>query len=171
MSQSSAPPFFDRLRIGIGQDRHRIGAGPGPFFLGGCAIPFDGHLIGHSDADVLLHALTDAILGALGAGDIGEWFPDRAPENRGRDSKEMLSIVLKEARGGAFRVINVDATIHAELPKLSPYKGAIRDSVAKLLGISADRVSIKAKTGEKVGPIGRQEAVDTEVAVLMELLD
>jgi 2-C-methyl-D-erythritol 2,4-cyclodiphosphate synthase len=140
-------------------------------FIGGVLIPFDRHLVGHSDADVLLHALTDAILGGLAEGDIGEWFPDTSAENKGRDSKEMLQIVLQKARGGRFRVCNIDATIMAEVPKFSPYKSAIRESIAQLMSISVDRVSVKAKTGEKVGPIGRQEAIDTQVIVLMELLE
>lgn len=160
---------FDRLRIGSGHDRHRLADGPGPMVLGGVPIPFNRHLVGHSDADVLLHALTDAILGALAEGDIGEWFPDTAAENKGRDSKEMLQVVLRKARGGRFRILNIDATIMAEAPKLSPYKQAIRESIAQLTSTPVARVSVKAKTGEKVGPIGRQEAIDTEVVVLLEL--
>ncbi len=171
MGNESTEGAFDRLRIGSGHDRHRLADGPGPMFIGGVSIPFDRHLVGHSDADVLLHALTDAILGGLAEGDIGEWFPDTSAENKGRDSKEMLQIVLQKARGGRFRVCNIDATIMAEVPKFSPYKRAIRESIARLMSISVDRVSVKAKTGEKVGPIGRQEAIDTQVIVLMELLE
>ena len=171
METESAKEAFDRLRVGSGHDRHRLADGPGPMVIGGVSIPFDRHLVGHSDADVLLHALTDAILGALAEGDIGEWFPDTAAENKGRDSKEMLRIVLQKARGGRFRLLNIDATIMAEVPKFSPHKKTIRESIARLVSISVDRVSVKAKTGEKVGPIGRLEAIDTHVVVLMEVLD
>jgi 2-C-methyl-D-erythritol 2,4-cyclodiphosphate synthase len=170
MSDRPMDESLDRLRIGIGHDRHRLIPGPGPLVIGGVKIPFEGNLQGHSDADVLLHSLTDAILGALGRGDIGEWFPDTAAENKGRDSREMLRLVLAGASEPPFRIINVDATIFAEAPKFSPHKGAIRDSMAQLLGIPAHRVNVKAKTGEKVGPIGRREAIDTEVVVLLEMV-
>jgi 2-C-methyl-D-erythritol 2,4-cyclodiphosphate synthase len=134
------------------------------------AIPHERGLIGHSDADVLLHALIDAILGALAAGDVGEWFPDDAEENRGRDSREMLALVLAGAAGGRFRVQNVDCTIFAQRPRLSPYKTEIRQSVAKMLGAPIECVSVKAKTGEGVGAVGREEAIDAHVAVLLEVL-
>ena len=161
---------MERLRIGIGHDRHRLGADK-PLLIGGVSIPHDVGLIGHSDADVLLHALTDAILGALAEGDIGEWFPDTAVENKDRDSREMLRLVLAGARDGRFRVLNVDSTIFAQRPKLSVYKPAIRQSLASLLGVPVDRVSVKAKTGEHVGAIGREEAIDAEVAILLEVLE
>jgi 2-C-methyl-D-erythritol 2,4-cyclodiphosphate synthase len=170
MTDSPPDSPLNLCRVGIGHDRHRLVAGTGPLVIGGIEIPFDGHLLGHSDADVLLHALTDAILGALGRGDIGEWFPDTAAENKGRDSKEMLRVVLEKTRDTPFRIINVDATLFAEAPKFSPHKQPIRDSIASLLGIAPTRVNVKAKTGEKVGPIGRREAIDSEVVVLLELL-
>lgn len=161
---------MEKLRIGNGHDRHRLGA-PRPLLIGGVTIPHSTGLIGHSDADVLLHALTDAILGALAEGDIGEWFPDTAPENRNRDSADMLRTVVAKARGGRFRILNIDCTIFAQRPKLSPYKIAIRESVAALVGLPIDRVGVKAKTGELVGPIGREEAIDAEVAVLLEVTE
>lgn len=161
---------MEMLRIGSGHDRHRLGA-ERPLLIGGVTIPHSTGLIGHSDADVLLHALTDAILGALAEGDIGEWFPDTAAENKDRDSAEMLRMVLSKARGGKFRIVNIDCTIFAQRPKLSPYKTAIRESVAALVGLPVDRVGVKAKTGEHVGPIGREEAIDAEVAVLLEVME
>lgn len=161
---------FARLRIGLGHDRHRLEAGR-PLILGGVEIPHSVGLAGHSDADALLHAVTDAVLGALAEGDIGEWFPDTANENKDRDSKEMLAQVLDKAHGGRFRVLNVDATLFAQQPKLSPHKAAIRQSVAGLLRIDVERVSVKAKTGERVGAIGREEAIDVAVAVLIEVME
>ena len=161
---------MERLRIGVGHDRHRLGADR-PLLIGGVTIPHEMGLIGHSDADVLLHALTDAVLGALAEGDIGEWFPDTAAENKNRDSREMLKLVLAGARGGKFRILNVDSTIFAQRPKMSPYKLAIRESLAELLGVPVDRVGVKAKTGEHVGPIGREEAIDAEVTILLEVLE
>lgn len=173
MAKSRDPDIsspLKNLRVGIGHDRHRLGASR-PLSIGGVEIEHEVGLIGHSDADVLLHAVTDAILGALSEGDIGEWFPDTSDENKGRDSKEMLAIVLEKARGGRFRILNLDCTIHAQRPKFSPHKNRIRESIALLLGIDADRVSVKAKTGEKVGPVGRGESIDTDVVVLIEVFD
>lgn len=157
------------LRIGIGHDRHRLGPGR-RLVLGGVEVPHILGLVGHSDADVVLHALIDAILGALGEGDIGEWFPDDAAENKDRDSRDMLREVLARAGGGRFRLVNVDCTILAERPKLADYKRAIQASIAGIVGLPPARVGVKAKTGEKVGPVGREESVDAEVAVLLEVL-
>lgn len=137
--------------------------------LGGVAIPHSSGLIGHSDADVLLHAVIDAILGALGLGDVGEWFPDTDQAFKDCDSRELLRKVVEQALHPRGRIVNLDCTIFAEAPKLSPFKPAIRDSLAELVGVARDRVNVKAKTGEKVGPIGRQEALGAEVAVLVEL--
>jgi 2-C-methyl-D-erythritol 2,4-cyclodiphosphate synthase len=136
--------------------------------LGGVEIPHDHGPVGHSDADVLLHALTDALLGAASLGDIGELFPDTAPENRGRDSADMLVRALQQVTAAGYRVVNVDCIVFAEKPKLSPYKATIRNRIAELLGVEADRVGVKAKTGEKVGPVGRQEAIMAECVALLE---
>ncbi|MBM4001805.1 MAG: 2-C-methyl-D-erythritol 2,4-cyclodiphosphate synthase [Planctomycetes bacterium] len=156
------------LRIGLGHDTHRLGEG-GPLLLGGISIPHDRHLIGHSDADVLLHAITDAILGAGGLGDIGELFPDHLAENRGRDSAEMLQIAWKTVQSQSrWRVVNLDCVIFAQRPKLSGYKSRIRERIAELLGIEAGQVGIKAKTGELVGPVGREEAISAECVILLE---
>lgn len=154
-------------RIGIGHDTHRLTPG-GPLRLGGVDIPFDHELIGHSDADVLLHAVTDALLGAAAQGDIGELFPDDDPANRGRDSGDMLRCALERVAAADLRVVNVDCIVFAERPKLTPHKDAIRQSLARLLEIGADRVNVKAKTGERVGPVGRQEAIMAECIVLLE---
>lgn len=156
--------------MGLGHDRHRLEKDR-LLILGGVRIDHDLGLAGHSDADVLLHAVTDALLGALGEGDIGEWFPDTAAENKGRDSAEMLKRVLEKDRPRRFRILNVDATLFAQRPKLSAHRQAIRDSLAKLLGITNDRVNLKAKTGERVGVIGREEAIDASVALLLEVWD
>ncbi len=136
--------------------------------LGGIEIPFEAHLVGHSDADLVLHALTDALLGAAALGDIGELFPDTAPENRGRDSAEMLAAALEGVRRSGWRVGNVDLIVFAQRPHLGPYKEAIRGRLAQLLGIEVERVGFKAKTGEGVGPVGRQEALMAQAIVLLQ---
>ena len=136
--------------------------------LGGVQIPHDQGLVGHSDADVLLHAITDALLGAAALGDIGELFPDTDPANKDRDSADMLRLALAKVTEAGFRLVNVDSIVFAERPKLSAYKTAIRERMAELLGISVDRVGFKAKTGERVGPVGRQEAMMAEAVVLLE---
>lgn len=157
---------YDGLRIGLGHDTHRVGAG-GPLRLGGIDIPSDLHLIGHSDADVLLHAVTDALLGAAGLGDIGDWFPDTAPENQGRDSTEMLLDVYRAVRKQGYQLVNLDCIIFAQRPKLKDDKPRIRDHLARLLEVAPDRIGVKAKTGEWVGPVGREEALMAECVVLL----
>lgn len=131
-------------------------------------MPHDRQSAGHSDADVVLHAIIDALLGATAQGDIGEWFPDTDPVNRGRDSGEMLAQVLAQVNQSGFRLINIDCTIFAQRPKLSPYKDAIRRRIAELLGVRIDQVGLKAKTGEEVGPVGREEAVMAQTIVSLE---
>ena len=155
------------FRVGLGHDRHRLVAGR-PLTLGGVQIDHEFGLEGHSDADVLLHALTDALLGAAGLGDIGEWFPNTDPQWAGANSEVFLQAALRAIAERGWFVVNVDCTIHAERPKLSPHKRSIAARIAGLLGIADDRVNVKAKTGEKVGPIGRQEAMDADVIVLLE---
>lgn len=154
------------LRVGIGHDTHRLGPDR-PLILGGHPVPFDRGLVGHSDADVLLHAVIDALLGATGQGDIGDWFPDTDPAHAGVDSRLLLREVLSRL-GQAVEVLNVDCILFAEQPKLGMHKASIRASLATLLGISDDRVNVKAKSGEKVGPIGRGEAISAEVIVLID---
>lgn len=157
---------FNNLRIGIGHDTHRLGPG-GDIVLGGVKIPHNSHLIGYSDADVLLHAITDAILGALGLGDIGQHFPDTDEANRGRDSAEMLAEVVKVTRSGGWEVQNLDCIVFAERPKIAHYRADIRQRVAELLQISPSAVNVKGKTGEGTGPVGRGEAIIAECVVLM----
>lgn len=156
------------LRVGIGHDTHRLGADR-PLIIGGVEIPFHTGLVGHSDADVLLHALTDALLGAAGKGDIGEWFPDNDPQYKDSDSKQLLRVVVRDALPNGTEVLNADCIVFAQQPKLSGHKQAIRDSVAELLAIPPERVNVKAKTGEHVGPVGRGEAIQAEVVVLIDL--
>ena len=155
------------LRIGVGHDTHRL-AGGGPLRLGGIDIPFDQHLVGHSDADVLLHAITDALLGAAALGDIGELFPDTDEANRGRDSATMLSLAFSRVAAQGYSVVNLDCTVFAEQPKISPYKEQIRQRIAEILGMSASDVNVKAKTGERVGPVGSLEAMQAHCAALIE---
>ena len=155
------------LRIGIGHDTHRLTSG-GPLRLGGIDVPFTLQAVGHSDADVLLHAITDALLGAASLGDIGELFPDKDPANRGRDSAEMLQIAWQQVSDRGYQIVNLDCIVFAQEPKLSPHKLNIRQRIASLLGLDVDCVGLKAKTGEAVGPVGRQEAIMAECVVLLE---
>lgn len=154
------------FRVGIGQDCHRLSAGR-RLVLGGVPIEHERGLDGHSDADVLLHAVTDAILGAAGLGDIGELFPDTDPAYKGADSAALLQVALRKATDLGWRVVNLDCTIAAERPRLSPHKIAIRERIAGILGVTSDAVNVKAKTGEKVGPVGREEAMTAEAIVLL----
>lgn len=154
------------LRVGIGHDTHRLTPG-GPLRLGGVAVPHDMRAVGHSDADALLHAVTDALLGAAALGDIGEMFPDTDPDNRGRDSADMLRRAYQSVVQRGWRVVNLDCIVFAEQPKLAPFKQEIRSRIAEILGIDPDLVGLKAKTGEAVGPIGRKEAIAAECVVLL----
>ena len=154
------------IRVGLGHDRHRLVPGR-PLILGGVTIEFELGLDGHSDADVLLHAVTDAILGAVGLGDIGEWFPNTDPQWGNANSAHFLLTAIDEVRKRGWEISNLDCTIHAERPKLSPYKHSIAARIAELLRIDVSQVNVKAKTGEKVGPIGRQEAIDADAVVLL----
>jgi 2-C-methyl-D-erythritol 2,4-cyclodiphosphate synthase len=131
-------------------------------------IPAEVHAVGHSDADALLHAVTDALLGAASLGDIGEMFPNTDPANRGRDSGEMLRLAYESMRDCGFRIVNLDCIVFLQSPKLSPHKLAIRERIATLLELPVDCVGVKAKTGEAVGPVGREEAVMAECVVLLE---
>jgi len=154
-------------RVGLGHDIHRLAANR-DLILGGVKIEFDRGLDGHSDADILLHAVIDALLGAAGLGDIGEAFPDTDPAYAGIDSAVLLERALTRVRDGGWRVVNLDCTIFAQRPKLAAYKPAIRRRVAELLGIPVDRVNVKAKTGERVGTVGREEAMTADAIVLLE---
>lgn len=155
------------IRIGLGHDTHRLVEGTF-IFLGGVRIEHTKSLLGHSDADVLLHAVTDALLGAAGLGDIGELFPDTDPANRNRNSAEMLQIVWNQVRQLHWQIVNLDIILFAEKPKLAPHKEAIRRRIAELLEIDATQVGIKAKTGEGIGIIGQEEAISAECVVLLQ---
>jgi 2-C-methyl-D-erythritol 2,4-cyclodiphosphate synthase len=155
------------LRIGLGEDSHRTAVG-GPLRIGGVDVPHDRHLVGHSDADVLLHAVTDALLGAAGLPDIGQLFPNTNDGNRGRDSAEMLRLAYERVTAAGWRVVNLDCVVAAERPRLAPVKEKIVARVTEILGIEAGRVGLKAKTGEGVGPVGREEAIEARCVVLLE---
>lgn len=155
------------VRIGIGHDTHRLVRG-GPLKLGGVEIPHNKHLDGHSDADVLLHAVTDALLGAAALGDIGEMFPNTDRANRGRDSSEMLTLAAERVYAAGYRVGNLDCVVLAEKPKLLAFREVIRRRIAEILQIDAEQIGLKAKTGEKVGFVGREEAIVAECVVLLE---
>lgn len=155
------------FRIGLGHDSHRLGPGDG-LVIGGVRIPHHRAAIGHSDADVLLHAITDALLGAAALGDIGEMFPDTDPANQGRDSADMLRRALDRVSAAGWRIVNLDCVIFAQRPKILPHRPAIRRRIAEILGIDEAAVWLKAKTGEGVGPIGEELAVGAECVVLIE---
>jgi len=155
------------IRIGLGHDTHRLGPGTG-LVLGGITIPHDRRALGHSDADVLLHAITDALLGAAACGDIGELFPDTDPANKGRDSAEMLRAALGRVAAAGFQIVNLDCVIFAQRPKILPHRPQILAQIASLLGIDVGAVWLKAKTGEGVGPIGTEEAIAAECVVLLQ---
>ncbi len=155
------------FRVGIGHDTHRLGPDR-PLILGGLRIEHSRGLIGHSDADVVLHALTDALLGAAGLGDIGDAFPDTDARYKDMDSQFFVDETLKRLRELGWRIGNVDLTIFAQEPKLGPSKSRMREHLAEMLGLNVDAVNVKAKTGEKVGAIGRAEAIGCHVVVLIE---
>jgi 2-C-methyl-D-erythritol 2,4-cyclodiphosphate synthase len=155
------------MRVGLGHDLHRLTRGRA-LKLGGVDIDYELGAEGHSDGDVLLHALTDGLLGAAALGDIGEWFSDTDPRWAGADSAQFVIAARQAVEERGYQIANVDCTIFAQRPKLSPYKPAIAARVAELLRIPVDCVNIKAKTGELVGPIGRGEALAADVIVLLE---
>ena len=148
----------EEFRVGVGYDIHRLVEGR-RLVIGGIEIDFPRGLIGHSDADVVLHAIIDALLGAAGLPDIGELFPDTDPKYENADSRELLSNVVQRLREQGFRPNNIDVIIHAETPKMSPFKRTIGESVANLTGLAADRISIKAKTNEGMGPLGHSDGI------------
>ena len=154
------------VRVGAGFDTHRLVAGR-PLILGGLRIDHPRGLDGHSDADVVLHSVTDAVLGALALGDIGDAFPDTDPQWRDADSRVFLDLTLQRMRAAGYAVGNLDVTVFAQEPKLGTLKAAIRDHLAALLGIPATAVNVKAKTGERVGHIGRAEAIGCQATVLL----
>lgn len=155
------------MRVGIGHDTHRLVPGR-PLILGGLRIEYERGLAGHSDADVVLHALTDAILGAAGLGDIGDAYPDTDPKWKDCDSQRFLTESLDRLRQSGQRLVNVDIIVFAQEPKLGPIKTRMREHLAGLLGLPLGCVNVKAKTGENVGVIGRGEAISCQAIVLVE---
>jgi 2-C-methyl-D-erythritol 2,4-cyclodiphosphate synthase len=154
------------MRVGLGHDTHRLVAGR-PLILGGVRIDYPRGLDGHSDADVVLHAVTDALLGAAGLGDIGDAFPDTDPAYHDCDSTLFITETLARLNRAGWRLVNVDVTIFAQEPKLGPVKERIRGRLAELLRLDVGAVNIKAKTGEKVGHIGRGEAIACQAIALI----
>ena len=155
------------IRIGEGWDIHQLVAGR-KLILGGVEVPHSTGLLGHSDADVLLHAITDALLGAAGLGDIGDAFPDTDPAWQGADSRLFLRDALQRLNRAGWAVVNVDVIVFAQEPKLGPVKDRIRRNLAGLLSLDAGAVNVKAKTGERVGAIGRAEAIGCQAVALIE---
>lgn len=155
------------MRVGIGHDTHRLEPDR-TLWIGGVEVPADRGAVGHSDADVLLHAVTDALLGAGGLGDIGRWFPDSDPDFAGADSGQFVVTVREELARRGWGVVNLDVIVFAEAPRLAPFEPAIRERLAALLQTDIDRINFKAKTGEGVGPVGRGEAISATAAVLID---
>jgi 2-C-methyl-D-erythritol 2,4-cyclodiphosphate synthase len=154
------------IRTGLGWDVHRIAAGRA-LILGGVTIPSDFGLEGHSDADILLHAITDAILGAAALGDIGMHFPDHDPRWKGAESAQFLAHAAQLAAEAGYTIVNVDTTVILERPKLKDYRLAIRESVARTLHLDLDRISVKFKTAERVGPVGEGRSAEAQAIVTL----
>lgn len=156
-----------QFRIGLGYDVHQYEQGD-YIILGGVSIPFGKKLKGHSDADVLLHSITDALLGALSLGDIGTHFPDTDPAYKGADSKILLHKTYELIKSHNYNLVNVDATVVAEVPKLNPHITEIRNAIANCLGVGLGQISVKATTSEKMGFIGREEGIAVHSVVLIK---
>ena len=155
------------FRIGIGHDTHRLAEGR-PLVLGGVSVESDRGAVGHSDADALSHAVADAILGALCEGDLGVHFPDNDPQWKDADSLELLARVVWLANQRGYRVVNIDATVMLERPRLRPHVQAMRERLAEVLAVDASCVSVKAKTGEGLGAVGERRAVTVQAVALLE---
>lgn len=154
------------MRIGEGWDVHALVPGR-PLILGGVQVPHTLGLLGHSDADVLLHAITDALLGAAGLGDIGRHFPDTDPAFKGADSVVLLTEAMKRVRAQGYELNNLDSTVIAQAPKLAPYIGAMCTHIAKALAVDVTQVNVKAKTAEKLGPVGQGQSMEARAVVLL----
>lgn len=155
------------LRVGIGYDSHRLVEGR-KLILGGVKIPFEKGLSGHSDGDILFHALTDALLGAMGLGDIGQYFPPSDPKWKDADSEVFLAHTRRLLEDNGYGIVNVDAVIGLERPKIGPYHNAIRKRIADVLGIDMERVGLKGKTAEGMGPIGEGLLAEARAVALVE---
>ncbi|MDR2325154.1 MAG: 2-C-methyl-D-erythritol 2,4-cyclodiphosphate synthase [Acidovorax sp.] len=154
------------FRIGEGWDTHALVPGR-KLIIGGVEIPHVTGLLGHSDADVLLHAITDALLGGAALGDIGRHFPDTDPEFKGADSVRLLAEAARRVRAAGWEIGNVDSTVVAQAPKLAPHIPAMRERIAQALGVALDQVNVKAKTAEKLGPVGQLQAMEARAAALL----
>lgn len=154
------------LRIGEGWDTHQLVTGR-PLVLGGVTIPHSHGLLGHSDADALLHAITDALFGAAGLGDIGRHFPDTAAEFKGADSLMLLTEAARRVRAAGWNIANVDATIVAQAPKMAPHIPAMCERIATALGLPVAAINVKAKTAEKMGPVGEGRAIEARAVCLL----
>ncbi|HSO45512.1 MAG TPA: 2-C-methyl-D-erythritol 2,4-cyclodiphosphate synthase [Rhodoferax sp.] len=154
------------FRIGEGWDIHALVAGR-KLMLGGIEVPYHLGLLGHSDADVLQHAITDALLGAAALGDIGTHFPDTDAQFKGADSSVLLAEAARRVRAKGFEIGNIDSTIIAQAPKLMPFMPAMRAGLAQTLGITMDQINVKAKTAEKMGPVGLGQAMEARAVVLL----
>ena len=154
------------MRVGIGHDTHRLRPG-GPLRLGGIDIPHDREAIGHSDADALLHAVIDALLGAAALGDVGQMFPDTDPDNRGRDSVEMLTAAHEAVATLGWEIVNIDCIVFAQRPKLLTHRLSIRQRIADALGVELERVGLQAKTGEGIGLIGSEKTIAAQCVALL----
>jgi 2-C-methyl-D-erythritol 2,4-cyclodiphosphate synthase len=154
------------IRVGEGWDVHALVPGR-QLILGGVEIPHTSGLLGHSDADVLLHAITDAVLGAAGLGDIGRHFPDTDAQFKGADSSVLLQEAMRRVRAQGWELVNVDSTIVAQAPKLAAHMAAINAEVAQALGVALDQVNVKAKTAEKLGPVGMGQSIEARAVALL----
>ncbi|MCA9234544.1 MAG: 2-C-methyl-D-erythritol 2,4-cyclodiphosphate synthase [Planctomycetales bacterium] len=157
------------FRIGLGEDSHRTTDG-GPLRIGGVDVPHSKQLVGHSDADVLLHAVTDAVLGAAGLPDIGHMFPNTEEGNRNRDSADMLRLAYDRVVNNGYRLVNLDCVVSAQEPKLGPHRETIAQRIADILEVDAVAVNVKAKTGEGLGEIGRGELIAARCVALIEMI-
>ncbi|MBB1599174.1 2-C-methyl-D-erythritol 2,4-cyclodiphosphate synthase [Variovorax sp. UMC13] len=162
---TAAKPSFD-IRVGEGWDVHQLVAGR-KLILGGIEVPHSTGLLGHSDADVLLHAITDALLGAAGLGDIGRHFPDTDAQFRGADSAVLLAEAARRVRAAGWQIGNVDSTVIAQAPKLAPHIPAMCERIAQTLGLAPAQVNVKAKTAEKLGPVGEGRAMEARAIALL----
>ena len=155
-----------KLRIGEGWDIHALVEGR-KLVLGGVEIPYSKGLLGHSDADALMHAITDALFGAAALGDIGTHFPDTDAQFNGANSSELLAEAARRVRAKGFEIGNVDSTVIAQAPKMAPHIEAMRTRIAEVLGVAVDQVNVKAKTAENMGPVGAGQAMEARAVVLL----
>jgi 2-C-methyl-D-erythritol 2,4-cyclodiphosphate synthase len=163
-------PTLPALRIGEGWDTHQLVTGR-PLILGGVTIPHSHGLLGHSDADALAHAITDALLGAAALGDIGKLFPDTAAEFKGADSMVLLREAHARVQAAGWQLVNLDSTITAQAPKMAPHIPAMRARLAEVLGVAVGQINVKAKTAEKMGPVGEGRAIEARAVCLLAAVE